>query len=201
MPDVKHFDPDAALEQAMRVFWQRGAAATGIQDIVTATGLNRSSLYGSFGNKRELYLAALRRYAEERAELVFRAMARDERGIAAIEEFFDGLITARCSGPYARWGCMVTNASAAGEAGDPDIGAVLELQHERLVDSLRSALTRASDLGQLGAAVSPAESAQVLALIAYGVNLRSRTGADAHLLRRTVGEALDPLRASAAGGR
>lgn len=197
MPDVKHFDPEAVLEEAMKLFWCQGAASTGIQDVVDATGLNRSSLYASFGNKHQLYLAALRRYADQRAEAALRTMAEDERGLAAVEDFFDGLIAARCSGPYARWGCMVANASAAGEAGDPEIGAVLDRQHERLCDGLRGALATAAERGQLAPAVSPPDSAEVLALLAYGVNLRSRAGADAETLRRTVAEALRSLRTPA----
>lgn len=53
MPDVKHFDPDTVLESVVRLFWRQGVASTGIQDVVTATGLNRSSLYATFGGKQE----------------------------------------------------------------------------------------------------------------------------------------------------
>jgi TetR/AcrR family transcriptional repressor of nem operon len=62
VPDVKHFDPDQVLDTVVRLFWQRGAGATGIQDVVATTGLSRSSLYATFGGKQALYLAALRRY-------------------------------------------------------------------------------------------------------------------------------------------
>lgn len=98
MPDIKHFDPDATLETVVRLFWRQGVASTGIQDVVTATGLNRSSLYATFGGKQELYLAALRRYLEQGSRPMFRRLAEDERGLPAISEFFDGLIKARCSG-------------------------------------------------------------------------------------------------------
>lgn len=40
MSDIKHFDPDMALEAVVRLFWRQGPASTGIQDVVTATGLN-----------------------------------------------------------------------------------------------------------------------------------------------------------------
>lgn len=107
MPDIKHFDPDTALDTAVRLFWRQGMATTGIQDIVTATGLNRSSLYATFGGKRELYLAALHRYREQWSRPAFRGLAEDGRGLPAIAEFFDALIGVRCAGEYARWGCMI----------------------------------------------------------------------------------------------
>src|SRR5271157_304174 len=58
------FEPEAALGQAMDIFWKDGFAATSLDDLSVATGLNRPSLYGAFGDKRALYLQAYRRYRE-----------------------------------------------------------------------------------------------------------------------------------------
>ncbi|MFF5534654.1 TetR/AcrR family transcriptional regulator [Streptomyces cinerochromogenes] len=193
MPDIKHFDPDAALDTVVRLFWKQGMATTGIQDIVTATGLNRSSLYATFGGKQELYLAALRRYLELRSLPVFRRLAEDDRGLPAVAEFFDGLVEARCAGEYARWGCMVSNAHAGEENGDPEVRAVLDRHHQELRDALYAALVTAEAHGQLAPGADPAAAADLLALLAYGVNLRSRAGADARALHGTVAAALDSI--------
>ncbi|MFD0688035.1 TetR/AcrR family transcriptional regulator [Actinomadura fibrosa] len=190
MPDVKHFDPDAVLEDVVRLFWRQGAAATGVQDVVDATGLSRSSLYATFGGKRELYRAALRRYVEQRSGPAFQRLAEDRRGLPAIADFFAGLVRARCSGEFARWGCMVSNAHAAGENADPQVRAVLDEHHERLRDAMLAALTAADAHGQLAPGVDAHATAELLALLAYGVNLRSRAGADAGALTRTVDAAL-----------
>src|SRR5215831_4474501 len=56
------YDPEIALQRATESFWRAGYAATSLDDLSAATGMNRPSLYGAFGDKRELYLAALRRY-------------------------------------------------------------------------------------------------------------------------------------------
>ncbi|MFK4101024.1 TetR/AcrR family transcriptional regulator [Streptomyces sp. NPDC019531] len=193
MPDIKHFDPDATLEAVVRLFWRQGVASTGIQDVVTATGLNRSSLYATFGGKQELYLAALRRYLEQRSQPMFRRLAEDGRGLQAVSEFFGGLIEARCSGEYARWGCMVSNAHAGAENSDPEVRAVLDRHHQDLRDALYAALVAGEAQGQLAAGADPGASADLLALLAYGVNLRSRAGADAATLRKTVTAALDSI--------
>lgn len=58
----RQFDPDAALLSAMKQFWDKGFAATSLDDLSAAMQLNRPSLYGAFGDKRALYLAALERY-------------------------------------------------------------------------------------------------------------------------------------------
>ncbi|MGA5320100.1 TetR/AcrR family transcriptional regulator [Streptomyces seoulensis] len=195
MPDIKHFDPDATLETVVRLFWRQGVASTGIQDVVTATGLNRSSLYATFGGKQELYLAALRRYLELRSQPVFRRVAEDERGLPAVSEFFAGLIEARCSGEYARWGCMVSNAHAGAENSDPEVRALLDQHHRELREAMYAALTTAERQGQLAPGTDPGAAADLLALLAYGVNLRSRAGADAEVLRGTVNAALGSMAA------
>lgn len=193
MPDVKHFDPDTALERVERLFWERGASATSIQDVATATGLNRSSLYATFGDKRRLYRAALDRYLRERALPALRALAADERGLPAVREFFAGLIEIRCAGEFAGWGCMVVNAHTGPERTDPEVRRLLDAHHGELRDALRAALETARRLGQLADGAEPGPCAETLALLAYGVNLRSRAGADAGELTATVTDALARL--------
>jgi TetR/AcrR family transcriptional regulator, transcriptional repressor for nem operon len=189
MPDVKHFDPEAALDVAVELFWRRGAEATGVRDVVEATGVNRSSLYATFGGKRELYVAALRRYSAQRSEPVFRRLAEDTRGLPALTDFFRGLVEARCSGPHARWGCLISNAHADPHGDDPDVRAVLHRHHDRLRTALASALGHV----RLRPHVDVPLAAELLATLAYGVNLRSRAGADRRTLDNTVTAALAVL--------
>jgi AcrR family transcriptional regulator len=191
VPDVKHFDPDEVLDTVVRLFWKEGAATTGIGDVVAATGVSRSSLYSTFGDKQQLYLAALRRYVEEQSRPVFTRLADDGRGLAAIGEFFDQLIEARCSGEHARWGCMVSNAHLGAQDADPDVRQILARHH----DQLRAALRTALETARLRPGVDLDATAEQLALLAYGVNLRSRSGADATGLQTTLTAALDALRA------
>ncbi|AVH60519.1 MULTISPECIES: TetR/AcrR family transcriptional regulator [Streptomyces] len=198
MPDIKHFDPDAALETVVRLFWRKGAASTGIQDVVTATGLNRSSLYATFGGKQELYRAALRRYLENRWQPAFRALAEDERGLPALTEFFTKLIETRCSGEYAQWGCMVANAQAVGENSDPEVRCILDQHHQQLRNALHATLLTAQAQGQLALGTDPGAAAELLALLAYGVNLRSRAGVDAQELGTAVTAAFDSIGVQAA---
>ncbi|MEV4577153.1 TetR/AcrR family transcriptional regulator [Nonomuraea jabiensis] len=192
MPDVKHFDPDAVLEQVERLFWQRGAATTGIAEVIAATGLSRSSLYATYGGKQDLYVLALRRYVERRSQPMFQALADDGRGLPAIEAFFDRLIRIRCAGEHARWGCMATNAGA--ESADPAVRQVLDQHHDRLRATMRTALEAARAQGQLAGGLDLDATAESLTLLAYGVNLRSRAGADPAALGKGASAALDSLR-------
>ena len=192
MPDVKHFDPAEVLTAVELLFWRKGIAATGIQDIVAATGLSRSSLYSSFGGKDDLYLAALQRYLDLRSRPMFDRLAADARGLPGVEDFFDRLIRLRCSGDHARWGCLVSNAHTEGP-GEAAL-AVLEQHHAGLREAFAAGLEVAKGKGQLRQGVDLDGSAEMLVLLAYAINLRSRSGVDRASLRTGVRAALRGLK-------
>jgi TetR/AcrR family transcriptional repressor of nem operon len=195
MPDVKHFDPNAALDTAVHLAWRQGIAATGIQDIVTATGVSRSSLYATFGSKQNLYRAVLSRYIARHSQPAFDRLANDGRGLPAITDFFTRLIQARCFGQYARWGCMISNAHAGAENDDPAVRRILRCHHTKLRAAMHAALLAAKDRAQLRPDLDPHTTSDQLALLAYGVNLRSRAGADAAGLLATVTATVEAFRA------
>ncbi|MFE0156593.1 TetR/AcrR family transcriptional regulator [Nonomuraea sp. NPDC059007] len=193
MPDIKHFDPDAALDRVVNLFWQRGADNAAIAEVVSVTGLSRSSLYATFGGKDQLYAAALHRYLERHSRPLFAALAADRRGLPAITDFFHRLVQARCTGEHARWGCLISNAhtSAHTSAGRdlPEVRQALEAHHRDLRAAMRSAL----EAGSVRDGLDLEAAAKMLTLLAYGVNLRSRAGADPQELLAGVEAALSPL--------
>ena len=67
MPRRREFDPQTALTDAMRIFWQNGYAEISMEAIVTDTGDSR---YSTFGNKKELLIAAIRHYEQTMTELL-----------------------------------------------------------------------------------------------------------------------------------
>lgn len=193
MADVKHFDAAAVLGVVVRLFWRQGLATTGIQDVVAATGISRSSLYATFGDKRQLYLAALDRYLDDYALPGFARLADDPRGLPAITEFFEQLIRVRCAGERARWGCLMVNAHAGVESSEPEVQRRLHRHYEHLRAAMRAALGAAHRLGQLFAEADIENSAEQLALLAYGVNLRSRAGVASAELDSTTRHILSTL--------
>jgi TetR/AcrR family transcriptional repressor of nem operon len=191
MPDVKHFDRADALAAVERLFWRQGVSATGIQDIVTATGLSRSSLYNAFGSKEEVYLAVLRRYLDQRSRPMFDRLASDDRGLPAISAFFERLIQLRCTGEHARWGCLISNAHTEqpGEAASN----LLDRHHDELRSAFATALEVAYSKGQLRPDVDRTGTAELLTLLAYGLNLRSRSGTSRADLNTGIQTALRTL--------
>jgi len=79
MPWTKNFDVDRTLDKAMRLFWAHGYEATSMQDLVDGMGINRGSIYSTYGDKRQLFLAALNRYDVECRKSLLESL--DQHGI------------------------------------------------------------------------------------------------------------------------
>ena len=109
MARPKEFDSDAALHKAMEVFWSRGYEAASIQDLVKHMGINRQSLYDTFGDKHALYLQALDRYREVEGRKLFDLLERPGSVKKTLRLLFEGVIEkALCD--RQRRGCFMGNA-------------------------------------------------------------------------------------------
>jgi TetR/AcrR family transcriptional repressor of nem operon len=122
MPWEKTYDEAEVLDAAMRAFWTNGYQATSMADLVAATGLNRGSLYAGFGNKRAIFLHALRHYDRTYRsgfldQIVQRAAPRD-----AILAVFDA---AARGDPCLPSGCLMVNTALERAPHDPEIAAVV----------------------------------------------------------------------------
>src|SRR6266496_5346237 len=89
---TKAFDREKALIQAMRLFWRKGYAATSVEDLIETLYLSRSSLYDTFGDKRTLFLEALKLYSERVISATARTLNESPSPIAGIQKVFDDLI-------------------------------------------------------------------------------------------------------------
>jgi TetR/AcrR family transcriptional repressor of nem operon len=105
----KEFDRDEVLQKAMEVFWSRGYEAASIQDLVKHMGINRQSLYDTFGDKHALFLQALDRYHEAESRKLFDLLERPGSVRKALRQLFAGMIDrSLCEG--GRRGCLMGNA-------------------------------------------------------------------------------------------
>src|SRR5215207_11169722 len=88
----KEFDRDEALQRAMEVFWARGYGATSVGNLVRHMGINRQSLYDTFGDKHALYLQALDRYREVEGRQMFELLERPGSVKKALRQLFEGIV-------------------------------------------------------------------------------------------------------------
>ena len=109
MARQKEFEREEALQKAMEVFWSRGYEAASIQDLVEHMGINRQSLYDTFGDKHALYLKALDRYREVESRKLFELLERDGSVKRALKQLFGGVVEGSL-GDGQRRGCFMGNA-------------------------------------------------------------------------------------------
>ena len=105
----KEFDRDEALHKAMEVFWSRGYEAASIEDLVGHMGINRQSLYDTFGDKHALYLQALDRYREVEGRKMFELLEKSGSVKRALRQLFGRIVEGSLC-DQARRGCFVGNA-------------------------------------------------------------------------------------------
>jgi TetR/AcrR family transcriptional repressor of nem operon len=184
MAGVKQFDQNEVLDRAMAAFWSRGYEATSIDDLVEATGIGRGSLYGTFGDKRQLFLTALDRYWNTVAAQMIAELS-DPDGRRAIERMFDVLIR-RASDPGVPRGCLITNTSLECPTCGDEIARKIAERMGQQETAIYEVLRKAQTDGTL----SPTQDARALARfflgVAWGINAVNRSSADPGVLRDMV---------------
>ncbi|AEN08086.1 TetR family transcriptional regulator [Streptomyces sp. DvalAA-21] len=188
MAGKKRFDVSAALDAAMIQFWRAGYADTSVDDLSRATGLNRSSIYSSLGDKDALFLRCLERYTTRYGDKYDAALScAADRPLAAVRAFFD-ITLERIADPGLPDGCLVAQTVMATPVLSAGVAArareAIGFQHTRLRAALRA--------GRL-----PEEAAESFATHLAAVNqslaVMSRAGTSAERLRAVVDVALDAL--------
>ncbi|MEV5504161.1 TetR/AcrR family transcriptional regulator [Nonomuraea fuscirosea] len=169
------FDPDEALDRAMRVFWAQGYEGASLTDLTQAMGISRTSMYAAFGSKEDLFHLALRRYSDGPAAYVFRALEQPAaRQVAAA--FLGGAVEATTR-PDCPAGCFGVQGSLA--AGEPGRAArdTLAAWRDNGVTLLRERFQRAVDEGDLPTGSDPGLLARYLMTVANGIAVQAAGGA------------------------
>ena len=174
MARPKEFDPDTATQGAMEAFWEHGYAATSVNDLLSEMGLNRGSLYSTFGDKKQLFLAALEKYDEQNV-VRFRQMLDRPSAKAALREFLT-VAADKCTSEVGRRGCLAGKAAMELAPHDPDIAAWLKKKHRRNVDIVSKTIQRGQRQGEIDCAHDPRALARFLLNGLAGLRLLGTCG-------------------------
>jgi TetR/AcrR family transcriptional repressor of nem operon len=190
MARTKEFDCDQALENAMRLFWEKGYEATSIEQIVCATGVNRASLYGTFGGKRELFDAALKRFQDHSEHELDRIAEGAAPGLAKIREVFRSV--GRETLDDAR-GCFVVNTLAELSVCNPDIARLGKSTRKHAEKFFEKQLREARDLGEIPPGRNPRALGCFLANALFGLRMIAKTQPEARVVQDIVTSTLATL--------
>jgi AcrR family transcriptional regulator len=176
------YDPEIALQRATESFWRAGYAATSLDDLSTATGMNRPSLYGAFGDKRELYLAALRRYWELSHVAMEEALAYDRTLREALRRVYRKALAGYFGGKDGPRGCFAIGTATTEAVRDPKIRALLAEGFQMIDDAFAARIRFARDHGDLPKGTDPAALAMLASATLHTLAIRSRAGASRSML-------------------
>lgn len=175
MARTKEFDEEQVLIAAMHVFWELGYDGASLPDILAGTGLSRSSLYETFGDKRALFLKTLQLYtrqARDRRESAF----ADPRGlIAGLSDYFMKRIDPAMNLEHPS-GCFFTSVSATLKTADEELRDIVQQFADEYEARIREGFARAIDAGEISSALSAHEWAAGFLCFSWGLNVAQRMG-------------------------
>jgi len=188
----KQFDRDDALHKAMEVFWSRGFEAASIQDLVAHMGINRQSLYDTFGDKHALYLLALDRYREVEGRRLIELLERPGSVKRSLRQLFGEVVEKALSDREHR-GCFIGNATSelAGhckETASRTCGNMATMEH-----AFHRALLRAKQEGEIQGVRDARAMARFFYCMLQGLVLMAKARQDRQALNDVVRVTLSVL--------
>jgi TetR/AcrR family transcriptional regulator, copper-responsive repressor len=186
------YEPDVALGKALDLFRKEGFAATSLDDLSAATGMNRPSLYGAFGDKRELFIKSYQRYRED-ARAAMAGIFRDELPIRQrLARIYAVALDIYLSGDSPR-GCFTVMTAASEAVSDPEIRAMVLEALAELDKAFAACFRRAKEKGELPASADPAVLAQIASATIHTIAIRARAQTPRKELEAIVNGALDVM--------
>ena len=169
----RSFDTDEVLRQVRDAFLRYGFSGTSMDQLASATGLHKPSLYGAFGDKKQLYLRALDQYLDE-VRLEIGAALSQPRLIDSLRQLIDGsikLFTRQGGG-----GCFMMSTAVPEAREDPEISQFIRDAMDSLEHALVRRLEKAADAGEISRDADPRALAMILVANHYDLSARARAG-------------------------
>jgi TetR/AcrR family transcriptional regulator, copper-responsive repressor len=187
------YEPDVALGRALDLFRAQGFSATSLDDLSTATGMNRPSLYGAFGDKRELYIKSYQRYRDDaRAAMI--DIFRDELPIRErLKRIYAVALDIYLSGDSGPRGCFTVVTAASDAIADPEIRAMALEGFVELDKAFASCFHRAKEKGELPATADVTALSQLASATIHTIALRARARVPRKELEAIVNGAIDVM--------
>ncbi len=168
------FDRDAALHQAMLAFWRNGYETTSVADLTAAMGITPPSLYAAFGDKRRLFLEAMRRYAGDPAELD-RSLAGAPTARDAARAMLEAAATA-FTGEATPKGCLLASAAASGSHEAADVRAAIAGVRQDVARRLVARIDQDVAAGALPGTTDAAGLSDLVIAVVQGMSVLARDG-------------------------
>lgn len=192
MPRTKQFNEEEVLNKAMELFWEKGFHATSMQDLVSHLGINRASLYDTFGGKEELFDRAFEQYRRTTGGWLEQLFLNEPSIKQGFKKMFEAAINEAAS-DECRKGCFVVNTTTELVPGNEKMQETL-LAHKNHVENL---FIGYAQQGINNGEISSSKNAQELGLMLYtlynGIRVVSKVDTDSQKLQKAINSALSIL--------
>lgn len=187
------YDPQAALKRATDTFWKTGYAATSLDEISAATGMNKPSLYAAFGDKHTLYLEALAHYWELALTSMRKALSEEGALRDALMQAYEASLTIYFSGDGRPRGCFVIGTAVPEANEDREIRSSLLVGFKTFDSDFEARFRLARERGELRKDADPAALAVLATATMHTIAVRARAGTPRAELRELARKAVSVM--------
>lgn len=181
----RRFDTQAALDDAMDVFWRHGYEGTSIADLTRAIGITPSSLYAAFDGKRNLFDLVVERYLQTKGRFTSLAFEEETDSLSLVRRLLREASDeyADSNGPG---GCLIVSAATCVTDENHDVEVKLESHRRSNIKQIEGILRTDQDKGAISKNADPEALANFVGTVLQGMAQRGRDGASARELRTTA---------------
>jgi len=187
------YEPDVALAKALDLFRKDGFAATSLDDLSAATGMNRPSLYGAFGDKRELYIKSYQRYRDDARAAMIDIFRNEQPLRERLKRIYAIALDIYLSGEAGPRGCFTVMTAASEAVSDPDIRAMVLEGFVELDKAFIACFRRAQEKGELPASADPLVLGHLASATIHSIAIRARARVPRKELEAIVDGAIDVM--------
>lgn len=170
------FDRDAVLDRAVTTFWARGYSGASVDDLTGSMGINRPSLYATFGSKHDLFLEVIDRYASTFGGMPFSAFKSNPDAKSAVAAFLEASIHCATTKGKPR-GCLIANVAIFEAEKDTQVKQKVSGLFADTDQAISEYFSAAQDDGRLSDHHDPRALARMVISITHSIATRARAGA------------------------
>ena len=186
------FDREEVLGDAIQVFARHGFAAASTTELLDKMGISRQSLYGAFGDKRRLFLEALKAYSDKALVRLCHILEQKDDSLAALEA---GLLLDLACGGGVEMGCLGVGSITEFGRTDRDVTDLNEEAGRKVVEAFAARIRTGMADGEIRAGLNPEKVAQMLLTLKSGLKIAARGGATEDEVRESARLVLEGLSA------
>ncbi len=189
----KEFEEAEVLDKAVNLFWCKGYNGTSMQEVVDCLGISRSSLYDTFGDKRQLYLAALGRYRSQMAGALLQTVQNATLVMPTLSQLFEIAVHESLADRLTK-GCFMVNSSVELAPHDPEVARIVKANLEDIEEAFYQLIRKGQQQGEVTSKHDARALARFLFNAMSGLRVAAKAGAGRGVYEDVVALSLSILK-------